>query len=101
MENSRIKQANYLTDYKIVFQFNDGTQQIVDFSNYLKKYKHPQYEKYKNKKLFKTFKIDNSDSIFWGKNWDLCFHSTNLYYNDLEGFYDNYERGCDSIILVK
>ena len=31
MEHIRIKQADYLTDYKIAFQFNDGTQQIIDF----------------------------------------------------------------------
>jgi hypothetical protein len=101
MNPIRIQQANYLRDYKIVFQFNDGTQQMVDFNNYLNRYKHPQYKKYKNKELFKTFEINNGDSIFWGRNWDLCFNSTNLYYNDLEGFYDNYERGYDSLILVK
>ena len=101
MEHIRIKQADYLTDYKIAFQFNDGTQQVIDFSNYLRKYKHPQYEKYKNKELFKTFQIDGGDSIFWGDKWDLCFNTTNLYHNNLEEYYDNYERGYDSIILVK
>jgi hypothetical protein len=100
MECTRIKKADYLTDYKIVFQFNDGTQQTVDFNNYFKRHTHQQYEKYKNKELFKTFKIDNGDAIFWGKNGDLCFNSISLYYNDLERFYNEYEREYDSLILV-
>jgi hypothetical protein len=40
-----IKNAKYIDDYTIKFVFNDGSEQLVNFENYLKTRNHPQHEK--------------------------------------------------------
>ena len=52
--------------------FNDGTEQVVDFSPYLIQRPHPQYDKYRDIELFKTFSVEMGN-IVWGENWDLIF----------------------------
>ena len=52
--------------------FNDGTEQVVDFSPYLIQRPHPQYDKYRDIELFKTFSV-KMGNIVWGENWDLIF----------------------------
>ncbi len=48
--------ATYIDGFKLNIYFNDGTSQVVDFSKFLNKHDHPQYNKYKNEKKFQTFK---------------------------------------------
>ncbi|MDR0792710.1 MAG: DUF2442 domain-containing protein [Chitinophagaceae bacterium] len=67
-----IIKANYLHGYTIRLYFNDGLQKDVDFGTFLKKRSHPQWDKYNDPEIFKTFKIENGN-IVWGKNWDLVF----------------------------
>ena len=95
-----IKNAEYINGYIIRFVFNDGREQFVNFEDYLKIQNHPQYKRFWNIDNFKTFRIDNADTIVWGKNWDLCFDVNNLYHNNLSHYFDNYERGKDKIIMV-
>jgi hypothetical protein len=58
--------------------FNDGTSQVIDFSKFLNMHEHPQFNKYKNEKNFKSFKIENGN-VVWGKDWDLIFPVYQLY----------------------
>jgi len=95
-----IKNAEYVEDYIIKFVFNDGREQFVNFENYLKTQNHPQHKRFWDIDNFKKFRLDNSDAIVWGKNWDLCFDVNNLYNNDLISSFDNYERGKDKMIFV-
>ena len=95
-----IKNAKYIDGYIIKFIFNDGREQLVNFENYLKTENHPQYKKFCKIDNFKNFRIDNSDAIVWGENWDLCFDVNNLYNNDLTNYFDNYERGKDKLIIL-
>jgi len=95
-----IKDAEYIDGHIIKFIFNDGQEQIVNFESYLKTRNHPQDKRFWDIDNFKKFRIDNSDAIVWGKNWDLCFNVSNLYNNDLINNFDNYEREKDKIIIL-
>ena len=86
--NLFITKSEYVNDYTIKFSFSDGTYNEVDFACYLYKHPHPQYDKYRNLSKFKKFRIENGD-IYWGKNGDLIFPIENLYFNNLEKFYEH------------
>eukprot|EP00825_Cyclidium_porcatum_P016997 TRINITY_DN19868_c0_g1_i1.p3 TRINITY_DN19868_c0_g1~~TRINITY_DN19868_c0_g1_i1.p3 ORF type:complete len:138 (-),score=3.58 TRINITY_DN19868_c0_g1_i1:6-419(-) len=88
MKNLSVVSAEYAGDYKIIITFSDNKVQTVDFEKFLINHPHPQHNKYKIKSNFKKFYIENGD-IYWGKNWDLCFHLINLYKNDLETDFEN------------
>ena len=85
--NLTIINSEYLDDYTIRLSFSDGTINNVDFGNYLYKYPHPQYDKYRDLSKFKKYKIDNHGDISWGKYGDLIFSVENLYFNNLEKNY--------------
>jgi hypothetical protein len=70
--------ANYIDDYVIELLFDDGVVQQIDFGFFLHKHSHPQYDKYRDLKKFKQFKIERNN-IVWGKNWDLIFDLWDLY----------------------
>lgn len=73
-----IQHANYITDHIVELYFNDGKVKRIDFSSFLQKHPHPQYNKYLNPINFKKFYIDHGN-IVWGKNWDLMFPIEKLY----------------------
>ena len=68
----RVEKAVYQSGYKVRVSFSDGTEQVVDFGPYLAEYPHPQYNKYRDVELFKTFSVEMGN-IVWGENWDLIF----------------------------
>ena len=44
----------------------------------IRKHPHPQYNKYLDPDLFRTFVIDDGN-VVWGDDWDLIFPVENLY----------------------
>ena len=86
-ENISIIESEYVTDYIIRLSFSDGTSNEVDFGKYLLQHPHPQYDKYRNLSKFKKYRIENGD-IYWGKHGDLIFPIENLYFNNLENYYE-------------
>jgi len=73
-----VSNASYKGDYLVEICFSNNEQRIVDFGPFLEKNPHPQYNAYKDKKLFQSFKIENGNLV-WGKDWDLIFPVTDLY----------------------
>ncbi|NDC30855.1 MAG: DUF2442 domain-containing protein [Bacteroidetes bacterium] len=71
MISLKVEKAEYLSDYKIHIYFNDGTNRIVDFKEYLFKHERT-YPEYKLPAKFKTFKVEKGELV-WGKNWDIIF----------------------------
>jgi len=86
-ENLLIVKSEYVADYIIRLSFSDGTINEVDFGNYLYRHPHPQYDKYRDLSKFKKYRIENGD-IYWGRHGDLMFPIENLYFNNLEKFYE-------------
>ena len=66
-----INRADYIDDYKIKFSFSDGTEKVVDFSDFLSRAKNPMTKKYLDKQLFKEFTISYGD-IIWN-DYEMCF----------------------------
>jgi len=66
-----INKAEYLEGYKIKFLFSDGTEQLIDFFNFLSTAKNPMTKKYLDFHLFKNFSIEYGD-IIWN-DYEMCF----------------------------
>lgn len=62
--------------------FNDDHQSTVDIGEFIRKHPHPQYNKYLNPNLFRTFVIDGGN-VVWGKDWDLVFPLESLYEGEI------------------
>jgi hypothetical protein len=58
--------------------FSDGHKNIVDIGDFIRRHPHPQYNKYLDPDMFRTFKIVEGN-IVWGEDWDLIFPIENLY----------------------
>jgi hypothetical protein len=70
--------ATYKGDYRVELQFNNAEKRVVDFGPFLQARPHPQYNAYKDKDLFQSFRIENGNLV-WGDNWDLIFPVSDLY----------------------
>ncbi len=57
MVNIEVVSANYLGGHTIALLFSDGTQQVICFMNFLKKFAHPDYDRYLNEEEFKKFQV--------------------------------------------
>ncbi|MCF2500848.1 DUF2442 domain-containing protein [Dyadobacter chenhuakuii] len=75
--------AEYLSGYKILVKFSDGTQQVVDFEDFLVSNSHPQHNQFKVKERFKNFKIEKG-TLVWGEDWDLIFPVEQLHAGYIE-----------------
>lgn len=65
----RIKQAEYIEDYKIKILFSDGVTKIVDFASFLKNAKHV-FLPLKNINYFKKFNVDGI-TLSWPNGADF------------------------------
>ena len=58
--------------------FNDGHKSVVDIGDFIRRHPHPQYNKYLDPEVFRTFVVDDGN-VVWGEDWDLIFPIENLY----------------------
>ncbi|AQG79347.1 DUF2442 domain-containing protein [Spirosoma montaniterrae] len=72
MKYIRVTEARHIGDYKVLIRFNDNTEQTIDFGPFLYEHPHPQYNRYRDLALFKTFTVEMGNLV-WGENWDLIF----------------------------
>lgn len=79
----KVTAADYLSDYKILVTFNDGTEQVVDFEGFFMANPHPQHDIYRSEEQFKAFKIEKG-TIVWGEDWDLIFPVEQLHSGRIE-----------------
>ena len=77
MKTINIEEANYISEYKIHFKFNDGKENTVDFKPFILSSSHPDIQKYQNKKLFKNFSLAYGE-IEWN-DYELAFPIFDLY----------------------
>ena len=72
-----IQKANYLNDYQIHFEFDDGKETTVDFQPFIFSSSHPDIKKYQDQQLFKKFNLDYGE-IEWN-DYELAFPIYDLY----------------------
>jgi len=72
-----IQKANYIDDYKIHFEFDDGVETTVDFKPFIFSSAHPDIKKYQDQELFQKFNLDYGE-IEWN-DYELAFPIYDLY----------------------
>lgn len=77
-----IVDAQYLGDFTIGIEFNDGTYQKVDFSSFLCNAQHPSIRKYLDESLLRGFEIQHGN-LNWN-DYDLIFPVWDLYQGKIE-----------------
>lgn len=73
----KIVSAKYLSDYVIRIEFNDGSERIVDFKEFLSKSLHPSIQKYIDENEFSNFSLKDGN-LNWN-DYDLIFPIVDLY----------------------
>ncbi len=85
MKSLTVLKAIYVSEYKIHIYYSDGTDNIVDFEDYLFNYEHT-YPEYRKISKFKTFKVDKGELV-WGKSWNIIFPVHKLHANKIVSNY--------------
>lgn len=71
--NVKLMKAEYVKDYIYRFEYSNGKVFETDFRPIILSGEY--YKEYLDITKFKKMKIrDEWGDIYWGKNWDLCFH---------------------------
>ncbi len=81
-----ITTAKQIGDYQIFLQFDDESEQVINFKPFLSRSRHPDIREWLNLEKFSTFRLEYGELI-WG-DYDLCFPIADLYHNELEHFHD-------------
>ncbi|WP_373515031.1 DUF2442 domain-containing protein [Persicitalea sp.] len=76
-----IEKAEYKGDYRISFRFSDGSEQLIDFGDFLKNAKNPMTRKYLDEGLFQSFTIEYGD-IVWN-DYEMCFPIWDLHEGEI------------------
>jgi hypothetical protein len=76
-----IKEARYVSGYKIRLRFNDGKVRIVDFGPFLAKARNPDTTDYRDLERFKSFHIQDGD-LMWG-DYQMIFPIMDLYKGEI------------------
>ena len=75
---SNVADAVYLKEFKIKIFFQDGTNKIVDFKNFLYNvHTHPMYKRYRKTSVFKKFDIKNGNLNWY--DYEMIFPVEDLY----------------------
>ncbi|MBU2649370.1 MAG: DUF2442 domain-containing protein [Bacteroidetes bacterium] len=72
-----IVKAEYLQNWRIKIQFDDGTEKTIDFKPFIEESNHPEIKKYLNETLFQDFDIVNGN-LNWN-DYDMIFPVWDLY----------------------
>ena len=70
MECVYLKRAEYLHDYKIFVEFNDGKSGKIDLKDIIEK--HHQAEPLRNPKIFSQFFLDSWPTLAWKCGFDIA-----------------------------
>ncbi len=66
-------------DYRLRLEFDDATEETIDFLPFLSRSRHPDIRAYLERNRFVGWRIEHGDLI-WG-DYDLCFPVMDLYHN--------------------
>jgi hypothetical protein len=72
-----VTEAKYVSGYKLLLTFNDGTVRVVDFGPFLAKARNPDTTDYRDLNKFKSFHIQDGD-LMWG-DYRMIFPIMDLY----------------------
>lgn len=85
-DDIRIKEAEYLGDYRIRFTFTDAHVSEIDFHPFLSAVgQNPMNSQYLDVTRFREFKLHKNVDVFWD-DWEMCFRFETLYQGQLPKF---------------
>ncbi len=94
-----IKSAKYLSGFKIKITFSDGRVNVFDYESMVTR-NHEESVPYRNIEKFKKFRIDNSSqSIVWGKDWDMLL-TLDTIYNKNKVSFSGRKKVADKVIPI-
>ena len=76
-----VTKAKHARGHRLEIEFSDGIRRVVDFMPFLKRFRHPAYDKYMTVSGFKKYKI-----IGGNINWDdynMIFPVEDLYRGEI------------------
>ena len=76
-----IVHAKLAGEYRLRLEFDDGTEQTIDFAPFLSSSRHPDIRAFLERQRFEDFRIEYGDLV-WG-DYDLCFPIMDLYRNQI------------------
>jgi Protein of unknown function (DUF2442) len=76
-----VTEAKYVSGYKLLLTFNDGSVRVVDFGPFLAKARNPDTTDYRDLKKFKRFHIQDGD-LMWG-DYQMIFPIMDLYHGTI------------------
>ena len=76
-KNITLKKATYLKDCIYRFEFSDGVISDVDFKPFISY--NESLHKFLDISKFSKMKYREDGDIWWGKDWDICFHIHTYY----------------------
>ena len=74
--------AELVGDFRIRLRFDDGIEQIVDFTSFLTHGLHPDIRAWLDPTRFATFRLEYGELVW--DDYDLCFPVIDLYRNQIE-----------------
>lgn len=72
-----VTEAKYVSGYKLLLTFNDGTVRVVDFVPFLANARNPDTTDYRDLEQFKRFHVEDGD-LMWG-DYQMIFPIMDLY----------------------
>lgn len=72
-----VTEAKYVSGYRILLTFNDGTVRLLDFGPFLAKARNPDTTDYRDLQKFRTYRIEDGDLV-WG-DFQMIFPIMDLY----------------------
>lgn len=76
-----ISKAEHVGGFCLRLQFDDGSEQIVDFGSFLRDAQHPDVRAFLGEEKFLTYRVEHGNLI-WG-DYDLCFPVADLHANTI------------------
>lgn len=73
-----ITRVEYVKDYTVKILFENGHENIIDYSDYIL-YGHDEAKQYSDIEKFKNDIVINYHTLAWSDNWHMCFDFKTIY----------------------
>ncbi|MEO5346941.1 MAG: DUF2442 domain-containing protein [Magnetococcus sp. YQC-9] len=70
--------------FQLRLQFDDHTEQVIDFYPFLSRSRHPDLRIWLDPARFADYRLEHGELI-WG-DYELCFPMSDLYHNTIDHF---------------
>ena len=80
-ETLNIREAKYISGYKLRLVFDDGTTRLTDFEPFLRRAQNPDLAQYRQLRRFKSFHM-HYGNLMWG-DYEMIFPIADLYRGEI------------------